>query len=397
MEATWRWFGPDDPVSLLRVRQAGATGVVTALHHVPVGEVWSLDEIRTRREAIDNAGLRWSVVESLPVHPAIRLQEPGFERFVENYRTSLENLGRCGVKTVCYNFMPVLDWTRTRLDHQNRDGSRSLSFDATHWAVFDLFLLRRPGAELEHGEELCQRAERLFAAMDGEARAKLEHAILGGLPGAQLGGYTLDTLRRELERWAGVTRERLFSNLVSFLRQLSPTLEAQHVNLCVHPDDPPWPLLGLPRILSSEEHFRRLFASLKSPRHGLVLCAGSLAASPHNAPDLMARNLAPRIQFVHLRSVAASTDETSFAETDHLSGSVRMVELMRALLDEEQRRRAAGQQDWQIPMRPDHGATLDGDVESLPGYSWLGRLKGLSELRGMMTALETRQATAHPD
>jgi len=386
MEATWRWFGPDDPVSLLRIRQAGAQGIVTALDHVPPGEVWPFSDVRERKRMIEAHGLRWSVVESLPVHPAIRLQEPGYERFVSNYQASLENLASSGVRTVCYNFMPVLDWTRTRLDHRNPDGSVSLGFDATEWAAFDLFILERPDAENDYTPAHRSRALQRFRAMDDAERAKLERAILGGLPGAQLGGYTLQTLRRELARWTQVTPEQLFENLVSFLERICPTLDEHNVNLCVHPDDPPWPLLGLPRILSKQEHFEQLFARVPNPHNGLVLCAGSLGASRNNAPHRIAAALAPRIHFAHLRSVSTSEDD-SFTETDHLSGSVHMLELARTLLEEERRRKEQGREDWQIPMRPDHGATLDGDIESMPGYSWLGRLKGLSELRGLLAGL----------
>ena len=388
MQPTWRWFGPDDPVDLERARQAGATGVVSALSEIPLGEVWPLDAIFERQRVIAAQGLDWRVVESLPVHPAIRLQEDGHARLVDNYRRTLEHLGRAGIRCVCYNFMPVLDWTRTHLGQLRSDGTRVLGFDQTAWAAFDLYLLERPAAVHEYSEPEQARARAYHQALTDTDREALVKAAIGGLPGANEAGHSLESLRRQLDRWSGVTGARLFENLVAFLEQLLPVLEQYSINLCIHPDDPPRPLLGLPRILSSAADCRRLFTQVPSLHNGLTLCAGSFAAAPENQPHEIAREFAERVHFAHLRSVAVEGDQRSFSESDHLCGDVRLVELVRVLVQEERRRKQAGRSDAEIAMRPDHGATLKGDIASLPGYSWLGRLKGLAELRGVLHAVE---------
>lgn len=387
MEQTWRWFGPEDPVDLERARQAGATGIVTALSEIPVGEVWPLTQIEERRRSIEQAGLSWSVVESLPVHPDIRLRVAGHERFIDDYRRSLEHLASAGVRTVCYNFMPVLDWTRTDLGELRPDGARTLSFDADRWAAFDLYLLERTGAEADYDAPQRARARAVLDAMSQEQQNELVRAVIGGLPGANERGHDLTSLRSELERWAGVTREFLFESLCAFLHQVLPTCERHDIRLCIHPDDPPRSLLGLPRILSSAEDCRRLFEREPSAQNGLTLCAGSFAAGPGNKPHEIAAEFAPRIHFAHLRSVALAEDG-SFSEVEHLGGDVQLVELVRVLVAEQRRRRRSGQARWLIAMRPDHGLALKGDIDSLPGYSWLGRLKGLAELRGVLHAVE---------
>jgi len=385
---TWRWFGPEDPVDLERARQAGATGIVSSLTHVPIGAVWPRDEVQARCDLIEHAGLRWLVVESLPVHPDIRLRRGNFDALIDDYTTSLTHLAEAGLKTVCYNFMPVLDWTRTDLRLLREDGTRTLSFDADRFAAFDLFILARPAAQQEYSESEQARARAVFDALGPAERSELERAIIGGLPGANERGHTLDSLRAELARWQGVTRQDLFENLVLFLERVLPTCEALGVKLGIHPDDPPRSLLGLPRILGSADDCRRLFERVPSSHNGLTLCSGSFAADARNKPHEIAAEFAARVHFAHLRSVEVSDSGRSFSESDHLTGDVEIVKLVRVLVHEERRRARAGQSDAQIPLRPDHGAVLKGDIDSLPGYSWLGRLKGLAELRGVLHAVE---------
>jgi mannonate dehydratase len=386
MQQTWRWFGPDDPIALTKIRQAGATGVVTALHHVPVGEAWPRAEVAARRVQIEAAGLGWQVVESLPVHSDVRLAVPGYERYIENYIASLEHLAAEGIRSVVYNFMPVIDWTRTELSWRAPDGSLSLRFDATQWVVFDVHLLQRPGAERDYSAEQLQRARAAFEQMDESAKAALVANIAAGLPGANETGHSLDGLRRELERWSKVDSGALRERLVAFLKAVMPTAERVGIRLCIHPDDPPRPLLGLPRIASTQADFEGLFAAVPSPCNGLTLCVGSLGAGVHNDLLAIAERFAPRVHFAHLRSVNNEPDG-SFTEADHLDGDVDLVSLISVLVREERRRTAAGEPSA-IALRPDHGRTLEGDIAELPGYSWLGRLKGLAELRGVIRAVE---------
>lgn len=387
MEQTWRWFGPNDPISLTKIRQAGATGVVTALHQVPVGEVWRPEAIQERRALIEAAGLRWSVVESLPVHNDVRLRLQGHERWVANYMASLENLAAADVRTICYNFMPVIDWTRTQLDWRAPDGSLSLRFDASQWIAFDMFILERQGAASDYTPEELARAEALFRAMTESERAELTRTVAAGLPGANEAGHSLEGLKRALAIWHGVSPAQLRDSLIAFLETVTPLAERLGMRLCLHPDDPPRSLLGLPRIASSEADFEALFARVPSPANGLTLCVGSLGASRENDPLALARRFAARVHFAHLRSVNNEQDG-SFVEADHLDGDVDLVALIQILIQEERRREAAGAPRSRIAMRPDHGRTLEGDIAQLPGYSWLGRLKGLAELRGVMRAVE---------
>jgi mannonate dehydratase len=384
MLQTWRWFGPGDPISLQKIRQAGAEGIVTALHEVPTGEVWTREAILERTALIEAAGLRWSVVESLPVHPAIRLREPGFERYVDAYTRSLEHLGDAGVKIICYNFMPIVDWTRTDLDAEMPDGTRSLRFDSTEFAAFDLFILARPGAERDYTEEQAARARALFESMSEERRERLLRNVVVGVPGES--GQSLKGLRRELDRFAGIDAERLREHWVLFLRAIMPTCERWGLKMCVHPDDPPRPILGLPRIASRASDFEALFAAVPSPANGLTLCFGSLGAGRHNDLGAIARQFAERVHFTHLRAVHVEQDD-SFVETDHLDGDADLVDLVRILVHEERRRQRLGEAT-PIAMRPDHGRVLEGDIVGWPGYPWLGRLKALSELRGVLRAVE---------
>jgi mannonate dehydratase len=387
MHECWRWFGPKDPISLRKVRQAGATGVVTALHDIKPGEVWPVEAVRARQSLIEAEGLNWRVVESLAVPTAVRLAEAGFERYIENYIQSLRNLGECGVRTICYNFMPVIDWTRTDLEWEAPDGSLALRFDSAAWVAFDALLLQRPGAAAEYSPLQLRAAEEFLQKMDTAGRERLVKTVAAGLPGANEEGYSLSQLRTELVRWQGVTPAVLRSRLVAFLEAVVETCEFYDQRMCLHPDDPPRPLLGLPRIASCGDDFEALFSAVPSEANGLTLCVGSLTAGAHNNASELVRKLAPRIHFAHLRSVRLEPDG-SFVEADHLDGDANLVDVIRVIIAEERRRAARGQRDAQIAMRPDHGRVLEGDIADLPGYPWLGRLKGLAELRGVTRAVE---------
>jgi mannonate dehydratase len=387
MLQSWRWFGPRDPISLTKIRQAGASGIVTALHDIPAGEVWPKAAIAERKALIEAHGMRWSVVESLPVPTAVRLAEPGHERYIERYQESMANLGELGVKAICYNFMPVIDWTRTDLEWRAPDGSISLRFESAAWVAFDVFLLQRPGAEAEYDQKQLDAGRRYFEALGSEGRERLVRTVAAGLPGANEKGYSLEGLRKELERWQSVTPDVLRSRLVAFLKAVVPVCERYDLRLCIHPDDPPRPLLGLPRIASCQMDFDALFAAVPSEANGLTLCVGSLTAGRHNDASALVRHFAPRIHFAHLRTVLLEDDD-SFVEADHLAGDANLVDVGRVLVAEERRRRAAGLAHAEIAMRPDHGRVLEGDIADLPGYPWLGRLKALAELRGMLVAIE---------
>lgn len=396
MEQTWRWFGPNDVVTLADARQAGATGIVTALHHIPYGVVWSVEEIEKRKAEIaaPGLGLRWSVVESLPIHEQVKLGEGDLEPIFENYRQSLRNLAAFGLKTVCYNFMPVLDWTRTRLDHPVEGGAKALRFNAHEYVAFDWLMLERPGAEEGWSADVLARARAWFDASNEADRTKLLANIMAGLPGA-FDRYDVPGLRKLLARYNGMGAATLRANLARFLNAVVPTAAEVGINMCIHPDDPPRPLFGLPRIVSTGEDLEAIVAMVDSPANGITLCSGSLGAHPRNDVPAIARKLAPRIWFAHLRNVAKDADG-SFMEADHLGGDTDMVALVDVLLSEERRRKAAGQADWEIPMRPDHGHEMMGDIGkgSFPGYSAVGRLRGLAELRGVMAALNHKSAAA---
>ena len=389
MEQTWRWFGPADAITLPEIRQAGATGIVTALHEVPYGIVWSRDAIAERRAMIERdtaLGLRWSVVESLPVAEAFKLGSPT-PALIANYRESLANLGAEGISTICYNFMPVLDWTRTELASPLPGGGTALRFNAHEYAAFDCFILQRKGAEAEHAPETLARAHAWFAASSESDRDRLLANIMAGLPGAY-DRYDVPGLRRALARYEGITAADLRANLVAFLRAVVPAAEEAGVRLCIHPDDPPRPIFGLPRVVSTAQDITRLLGAVASPASGLTLCTGSLGAGPTNDLPAIARDFASRIEFVHLRNVRKEHDG-SFEEADHLDGDTDLVAVMEALLAEQVRRRADNPHAPPLPFRPDHGHVLldDASRRTHPGYPLIGRLRGLAELRGVMTAL----------
>ena len=392
MEQTWRWFGPDDAVQLNHIRQTGATGIVTALHHIPYGVVWSIEEIEKRKAMIAadaSLGLRWSVVESLPIHESIKIGGGDLTPLFDNYRQSLRNLAQCGVTTVCYNFMPVLDWTRTELAHPLPGGGTALRFNAHEYAAFDCFMLQRPGAEAEQSPEVLARAREWYDRSSEADRRKLLSNIMAGLPGAY-DRYDIPGLRVMLDRYRDIDTDALRENLARFLREVIPTAEEVGIRMCIHPDDPPRPLMGLPRIVSNADDIAFILDAVDSPANGLTLCSGSLGANPVNDVPAIAKRFASRIWFAHLRNVAKEPDG-SFMEADHLGGDTDMVAVVTALLEEQSRRKNAGEEHWRIPMRPDHGHELLDDVgkPTHPGYPAIGRLRGLAELRGVMTAVSS--------
>ena len=390
MEQTWRWWGPDDIITLRHICQVGATGIVTALHAVPAGQVWSAEAVAERRAFIEGdaeLGLRWSVAESVPVHESIKIGEGDLTPLFDAYRRSLHALGAAGVGVVCYNFMPVLDWARTQLRAPLPGGGNALRFNAHEFAAFDCHMLGRPGAEADYPDAVLARARAWFDAATEADKAALLATIMAGLPGA-FDRYDIGGLRRMLDRYRGVDRARLRDNLARFLREVVPAAEEAGVRLAIHPDDPPRSLLGLPRIVSSAEDIAFILDAVPSPANGLTLCTGSLGADPANDLPAVARRFAGRVHFAHLRNVSTEPDG-SFMEADHLGGDVSMVAVVHALLLDQKRRRDAGDPAWRIPFRPDHGHELLDDVgkPTHPGYPAIGRMRGLAEVRGVMAAL----------
>jgi len=396
MQETWRWFGPNDPVSLANIVQAGATGVVTSLHHIPTGELWPTEEITRRKAEVESQGLAWSVVESLPVHNDIKTRTGDYRRMIDNYRQSLRNIGEAGIEVVCYNFMPVVDWTRTNLLYTLPNGSRALRFEMTDFAAYDVYMLKRDNAARDYDAGVLERARERFFAMSEAERALLEQNIIAGLPGGE-GSYDRAGIRAAVSQFIELGTQGLRSHLFAFLEAVVPLAEEVGVRLCIHPDDPPFSLFGLPRVVSTAQDARAILNAVDSPSNGLTLCAGSFGARADNDLIGMVRAFGPDIHFVHLRNVRREADG-SFYESDHLDGDNDMVGLIGALLDEEARRRAEGRSD-RIPMRPDHGHLMGDEIDREgvnPGYSYGGRMKGLAEIRGVICALEAVRKTHFP-
>ncbi len=408
MRESWRWFGPNDPVSLSDIRQAGATDIVSALHSIPTGETWPLETIRAHQRLIEDtppglSPLRWSVVESIPVHEDIKLGRPDRQRYIDCWIRSMENLAECGITTICYNFMPVIDWTRTELNLQLPSGAYALRFDQKKFAAFDLFILCRENAQQDYSAVEVAESQALFKAMSDEEKTELTRTIIKGLPGRMTDAYGIDDFRAMLANYQGMTHTLLRDNLVAFLSQVLPRAEALGMKLAIHPDDPPRDMLGLPRIVCTADDLDTLFDRLPSPANGITLCVGTYGSRPDNDLPDMARRFGPRIHFSHLRGVSRDPDEQrSFVEASHLDSDIDMVAVIRELLAEESRRRAATKGDAnteQIAIRPDHGHRMLDDINKQvnPGYSGIGRLKGLAEIRGVIRALTAIHHEVSPE
>lgn len=394
MTHTMRWFGPNDPVSLLDIRQAGCTGVVSALHQIPVGEIWTVEAIKERIQIIEKdnnkySPLKWLVVESLPVHEDIKKGLSSCEYFIENYKQSLQNLAICGIKTVCYNFMPVLDWSRTNLNYEMPDGSKALRFVWEDFAIFDLYILKRPNAEKDYEIEVRESAKNKFESMSAEEIETLKNTALLGLPGSEE-AFNLSTFQGLLDNYANIGDAELRANLYYFIQQVAPFAQEIGINLCIHPDDPPKSLLGLPRVVSTENDLAQLMQACDIIANGITFCTGSLGVREDNDLPKIIKRFGERIHFIHLRTTKREENPLNFHEAAHLAGDVDMYEVVKAILQEQNHRKNTGKGDISIPMRPDHGHQMLDDLnkKTYPGYSAIGRLKGLAELRGLQMAIE---------
>jgi mannonate dehydratase len=388
MEQTWRWFGPDDPVTLQQAKQAGATGIVTALHHMNQGSVWTPDEILKRRRQVEEAGLAWTVVESIGVGEEIKTRTGNFREKIDNYKQSIRNVARSGIKVICYNFMVITDWSRTNLMYKLPTGGYALRYDSVDFAAYDLFVLKRKGADKDYAPERIAAAETRFKAMSEQQVAELERVLIDWLPARDF-AYNRDSFRQMLELYQDIKTEDLRANLIAFLKEITPVAEEEGARLCIHADDPSFPIFGLPRVMSTAEDVRAMFNGVPQTACGLTLCTGSFGSNPNNDLVAMAKEFAPRIHFVHLRNTRHEADG-SFYEADHLGGDTDLIGVAAAIMAEEDRRVRQGRTDTQIPMRPDHGHLLGDDVGKTmnPGYSFVGRLKGLAELRGVMQTID---------
>jgi mannonate dehydratase len=389
MEESFRWYGPEDPVSLEFIKQAGASSVITSLHQIPYGDPWPLDAILERKEFIEAAGLKWAAVESVPVHEDIKTRTGRYEEYIENYKTSLTNLGKAGVEVVIYNFMPVLDWVRTDLRYTLEDGSECLYFDPVQFAAFEMFLLKREGAEADYTPEQIEKAKAFFATLTEEGKKDFERSLIDVFPGTKM-GLSIEDVRAMLDRYKGIDREKLKEHYKLFLQAVIPAAAQAGVRMAVHPDDPPWSIMGLPRIVSCEEDVKDLLAMVDDQANGLCFCTGSYSPRKENDLPGMIKRYGSRINVAHLRSTQRN-DDGSFFEANHLEGSVDMHEVVKALLEEQKARKAAGRKDWQLAFRPDHGHTMMDDLAKPqadnPGYTAIGRLRGLAEIRGLQHAL----------
>jgi mannonate dehydratase len=390
MKETWRWFGPSDPVSLQHIIQAGAAGVVTSLHHIPTGDVWPMADILERKALIEAHGLEWAVIESIPLHNDIKTRTGNYEQYIANYQQSLRNVGAAGVRDVCYNFMPVVDWTRTNLSYTLPNKSQALRFEMSDFAAYDVYILERKDAERDYQPEVLAKAKTRIDAMSNEEKALLEKNIIAGLPGGE-GSYDRVSIRAAIEQFIALGEDGMRANLFAFLEAVIPVAEAAGVRMCIHPDDPPFSLFGLPRVVSTADDARAILQAVPSEANGLTLCAGSYGARGDNDLVNMAREFGSRIYFVHLRNVKRESDG-SFFEADHLDGDNDMVGLIDALLEQEAVRHTNGSKLPDIAMRPDHGHLMGDELNQKginPGYSFAGRLKGLAELRGVIHALSS--------
>ena len=383
-EQTWRWFGPKDPITLKETKQTGATGIVNALHQIPVGEIWSVEEILKRKKIIEDEGFNWSVVESLPVHENIKKRKNNYKLLIENYKQSIKKLASCGIDTICYNFMPVLDWSRTDLKVVFKDESITTKFESKVFAAFDLFILKRAGAEGDYTKEQIQKAEQYFKIMNEEQKDKLLQTVLYGLPGS-LEAYTIEEFRKALLEYKEIGDSELRQNLYDFIKEIIPTAEEVGIRMAIHPDDPPWPLLGLPRVVGNKNDIEQILKASDSISNGITFCTGSLGANYKNDLVNIAESFAHRVNFIHLRNLTRNA-EGDFMESFHMEGDVDMFGVMKTFLLEQKKRKAQGRKDFRMPMRPDHGNLMLPDMNRegiYPGYSLFGRMRGLAELRGM--------------